>query len=131
MSNERKWVFVALDGADFKLNVLPSTVNAVRDGQGNILMMKKMPPVNIIFNNGKAVIEDSMAKRVSHSLQTTITPEKIVEWIEAQAGFGNSFICIQSPDKSMTAEELAKLKEVETARSKGPKIIQGARGIRN
>lgn len=125
-------MYVALDGADFMLNILPSTVNAVRDGQGNILSMKKMPPVNVVFNGGKTVIDEFFAKGVAHKLQAEITPEIIAGWVEAQSGFGKSFICVQSPDKSMTAEELKRLKDAENAKKNtGPKIVTGARGTRH
>ena len=131
MSNEKKWVYVTLDGADCKLNILPSSITAIRDGGGTVLQMKKVPAINVIFNNGKAVIDEFFAKSVAHKLQAKVTPETVVEWIESQWSFGKQFICVQSPDKSMTAEELKKLKDADKAKKKGPEVVTGPRGTRN
>lgn len=121
MPEEKKWVYKS--NWDFTLVIKPTTKTGVPDGQGGLSHVITVKPVKVPFVNGTLVVNEAMAKRFGYPIET------IVEWIEMQHTFGKHYFLAQSPDMSLTKEEVQIMEEeVQKARrGRPPKVTHGAK----
>jgi len=125
MSEEKKWVYKS--NWDFTLVIKPTTKTGVPDGQGGLSHVITVKPVKVPFVNGTLVVNEAMAKRFGYPIET------IVQWIEMQHTFGKHYFLAQSPDMSLTKDQVEVMEEeVKKARHGRPPMVKpGARSTGN
>ncbi len=125
MSKEKTWVYKSNGGIDFGLVIKPTTKVGVPDGFGGYSHMTTSKPVYLKFVGGTAVINDAFAKRMGYPVET------LADWANNQPQIGNSYFLAQSPDMSLSKEEVKKIEEESKSRMKAKnKVIQGTRTIK-
>ena len=130
----KKWVYKTVDGSDCKINIKPSGSQPLFNGQ-HMIGAIKTKSMFLKFVNGFCVIDKNYALR-SPIIDQSRTYENqeddlfaaIIALIENQPSFGKSFICIQSPDRAMTPEEIKAVEKTElSARKSKNKVLHGDR----
>lgn len=125
MSDDRKWVYKS--NWDFTLVIKPTTKTGVPDGQGGLSHVITVRAVKVPFVNCTLVVNEAMAKRFGYPVET------LVKWIEMQHTFGKHYFLVQSPNMSLTKEEVEVMEEEIKVARRGhpPKVSQGARSTGN
>ena len=121
---EKRWVYKMVSGADCKLNIRPSGSTPIFNG--NMMVgAKKTPAINLRFNRGICVVDEVLARRSpivdsnrSWESQRDDVFDALITMIEGQSCFGSALICIQSPEKSLTKEDIAKIEKLEEEKRK-------------
>ena len=125
MSKEKTWIYKSNGGAEISVVIKPTTKVGVPDGFGGFSHMTTSKPVYLRFIGGTAVINEAFAKKVGHSV------EVLAEWANNQPQIGGTYFLAQSPDMSLSKEEVDKIEgEAQQKLKAKSKVLQGTRAIK-